>query len=204
MRAEARVAPTEQIERADAARNRRAILAAADALFTDASDPQSVSMDDIAREAGVGKGTLFRRFGDRSSLIREVYAARIATLREQIESGPRPLGPSAPPAERIAAVMDAIVRLKLANISLMAALEGSANGVGDSLFDSPNYKSVHQLLAHLLAQVKRTPHASWTAHLLLGAVRADLLYHLVRTEAMTSKHVRARVAAFVAETLASL
>lgn len=161
-------------------------------------------MDDIARQAGVGKGTLFRRFGDRSTLIREVYAARIATLREQIESGARPLGPSTPPAERIGAVMDGIVKLKLANIALMAALEGSANAAGESLFDSPNYRSVHLLLTDLLTRVKRTPHASWTAHLLLGSVRADLLYHLARKDAMTSRQIRSRVALFVTETLASL
>ncbi len=54
-------------------------------------------MDDIARAAGVGKGTLFRRFGHRANLIRQVYAVRLAPLREQIESGPPPLGPDTPP-----------------------------------------------------------------------------------------------------------
>jgi AcrR family transcriptional regulator len=83
----------EREERADAARNRRAILEAADHLFATSNSPGEVSMDDIARAAGVGKGTLFRRFGDRANLIRQVYAVRLAPLREQIESGPPPLGP---------------------------------------------------------------------------------------------------------------
>ena len=56
-------------ERADAARNRRRILAAAEKLFAE-NGVSCTSMDAIAAEAGVGKGTLFRRFGDRASLAR--------------------------------------------------------------------------------------------------------------------------------------
>jgi AcrR family transcriptional regulator len=55
------------LERADAARNRQRILDAARRLFT-RDGVACTSMDAIALEAGVGKGTLFRRFGDRSSL----------------------------------------------------------------------------------------------------------------------------------------
>jgi AcrR family transcriptional regulator len=55
-------------ERADAAPNRQLILAAAEALFA-RDGVACTSMDAIAAEAGVGKGTLFRRFGDhRASL----------------------------------------------------------------------------------------------------------------------------------------
>ncbi len=55
-------------ERADAARNRAAILAAAASLF-DREGVEGVSMHDIAAAAGVGKGTVYRRFGDRTALI---------------------------------------------------------------------------------------------------------------------------------------
>lgn len=68
---------TQRTERADAQRNREAVLAAADTLFAASSSPHSVSMDDIAAAAGVGKGTLFRRFGDRAGLIAAVIASRI-------------------------------------------------------------------------------------------------------------------------------
>ncbi len=193
----------EHPERADAARNRQAILEAADELFS-AADPRSVSMDDIARVAGVGKGTLFRRFGDRTTLIRQVSAARIAPLRTQIETGPPPLGPSTPPVERIEAIIDAIARVKIANINLMAVLESSDNRTSGSLFSSPDYRNVHWLLTDLITQHKRTSRASWTAHVLLGAVRADLLCHLVQVEGLTSRQIRSRVAAFVVGTLEAL
>lgn len=191
-------------ERADAARNRQAILKAADDLFAAAADPQSVSMDDIALAAGVGKGTLFRRFGDRNNLIRQIYAGRLAPLRSQIESGPPPLGPSTPPPERIGAIIDSIAQVKLANLNLTAALENSSGRATESLFGSPNYKSVHWLLTDLITQHKSTARASWTAHALLSTVRADLLCHLVLVEKMTSRQVRSRLQSHVASTLGSL
>ncbi len=80
-------------ERSDVTRNRQAILAAASALYAEADDPAAITMDDVAAAAGVGKGTVFRRFGDRAGLLRAVFDERIATLTEAIETGPPPLGP---------------------------------------------------------------------------------------------------------------
>jgi AcrR family transcriptional regulator len=80
-------------ERADAARNRRAILRAALELYETAADPAAVTMDDVAAAAGVGKGTLFRRFGDRTGLLRAVYETNCLTgvrpRRPAVVSGPR-------------------------------------------------------------------------------------------------------------------
>ena len=55
-------------ERADAARNRARLLAAAARLVADRG-AGNVTMDAVVHEAGVGKGTLFRRFGDRYGLL---------------------------------------------------------------------------------------------------------------------------------------
>ncbi|WP_143576711.1 TetR/AcrR family transcriptional regulator, partial [Streptomyces acidiscabies] len=54
--------------RSDAARNRERILDAARRLVV-AYGPGHVTMQEVAAEAGVGKGTLFRRFGDRDGLL---------------------------------------------------------------------------------------------------------------------------------------
>ncbi len=54
-------------ERGDAARNRARVLEAASRLF-DEQGVEAVTMDAVACAAGVGKGTLFRRFGDRAGL----------------------------------------------------------------------------------------------------------------------------------------
>ncbi|MFJ9870119.1 TetR/AcrR family transcriptional regulator [Streptomyces sp. NPDC101165] len=61
---------TEPPLRADAQRNRERILAAARELFREQGT--AVALDDIARRAGVGAGTLYRRFPDRDALIRQV------------------------------------------------------------------------------------------------------------------------------------
>ncbi len=84
-------------ERSDAARNRRAILDATDALLS-ASGSEHVSIDEIAAAAGVGKGTIFHRFGSRAELMRELVRERALTLRDAVTDGEPPLGPGGAPA----------------------------------------------------------------------------------------------------------
>ncbi|CKM13900.1 TetR family transcriptional regulator [Mycobacterium tuberculosis] len=55
-------------ERGDAARNRALLLEAARRLIA-RSGADAITMDDVAAAAGVGKGTLFRRFGSRAGLM---------------------------------------------------------------------------------------------------------------------------------------
>jgi AcrR family transcriptional regulator len=65
----------EPAERADAARNRARILAAAERLFAERG-AGCVSMEEVAQAACVGKGTLFRRFGSRAALAQAVLSER--------------------------------------------------------------------------------------------------------------------------------
>jgi AcrR family transcriptional regulator len=94
--------PTEQTERADAASNRRRILAAAAELFA-ARGAACVSMQDVARAAGVGMGTMYRRFGDRAGLTFALLGERHRAFQERLLHGEPPLGPGAPPAARLRA-----------------------------------------------------------------------------------------------------
>ena len=96
-------APT---ERADAARNRAKILAAAEELIAERGI-EHVSMDDVAKRACVGKGTLYRRFGDRASLAMALLQEHEAALQEAWIRGEPPLGPGAPAAERLRAFGEA-------------------------------------------------------------------------------------------------
>lgn len=89
-------------ERADAARNRTQVLAAAERLFAERG-VENVSMDEVAEAAGVGKGTVYRRFGDRASLASAVLDATQRRFQEGFLRGPPPLGPGAPPAARLKA-----------------------------------------------------------------------------------------------------
>jgi len=101
--------PTEQTERADAASNRRRILAAATQLFAERG-PDCVSMHDVAKAAGVGMGTMYRRFGDRAGLTFALLGERHRELQERLVRGAPPLGPGAPARER----MHAFGRARLA------------------------------------------------------------------------------------------
>jgi AcrR family transcriptional regulator len=64
--------------RRDAERNRQRILAAAADLFTERG--LDATLDDVARAAGVGIGTVYRRFPDKETLVSELFRDRIDTL----------------------------------------------------------------------------------------------------------------------------
>ncbi|MCP2293126.1 TetR/AcrR family transcriptional regulator [Nocardia amikacinitolerans] len=97
-------------ERADAARNRAKVLAAAARLFA-SRDPRAVTMDDIAKAAGVGRGTLYRRYPDTNSIAVALLDEHERALQERLLHGEPPLGPGASPAERLAAFYEAMVEL---------------------------------------------------------------------------------------------
>jgi AcrR family transcriptional regulator len=88
------------IERADAARNRLRILSAAERLFAERG-AHGVSMDDVAREAGVGVGTLYRRFTDRAGLQLALLGEREREFQDELLHGEPPLGPGAPARDRL-------------------------------------------------------------------------------------------------------
>lgn len=95
-------APGAAQERGDAARNRKLLLDAARVLMADRT-PGQISTDDIASAAGVGKGTLFRRFGSRAGLMIELLDEDERAMQQALLFGPPPLGPDAPPLERLLA-----------------------------------------------------------------------------------------------------
>ncbi|OAN40096.1 TetR/AcrR family transcriptional regulator [Mycolicibacterium iranicum] len=89
-------------ERGDAARNRALLLDAARRLV-DERGADSVTTDDIAVAAGVGKGTLFRRFGSRAGLMIVLLDEDEKVQQQAFLFGPPPLGPGAPPLQRLLA-----------------------------------------------------------------------------------------------------
>ncbi|MEU4420545.1 helix-turn-helix domain-containing protein [Actinoplanes sp. NPDC024001] len=95
-------------ERADAARNRTRVLAAAEELF---SRRRPVTMEEIARAAGVGRGTLYRRYPDVASIAVALLDEHERQVQDRLIRGEPPLGPGAPPYERMAAFYAAMVGL---------------------------------------------------------------------------------------------
>ncbi|MFJ6907081.1 TetR/AcrR family transcriptional regulator [Streptomyces griseoluteus] len=191
--------PERQSSRKDAIRNREAVLAAADALFTRRESPEDVTMADVATAAGVGKGTLFRAFGDRAGLLRALYEARLEPIRQAVETGPPPLGPATPPHDRVPALLDAVLCFKLDNRRLALALEEGGSG---SPYRAEHYERWHSLLRAVLEQIPGLDDSDFTAHALLAATRADLIEHLAG-ERIAREGMRAQLANFVTRVLAS-
>jgi AcrR family transcriptional regulator len=86
--------------RSDARRNRQRLIAAAAAAF--ASGDPAVSMNSIARRAGVGSGTLYRHFPTRDDLVEEVYRDQL----QQLQTAARELLTSESPAQALRMWMD--------------------------------------------------------------------------------------------------
>jgi AcrR family transcriptional regulator len=89
-------------ERADAARNRRHLLATARQILAE-QGPDKLTMDGLAERAGLGKGTVFRRFGTRAGIFAALLDDDERAFQQQVLAGPPPLGPGAPPLDRLVA-----------------------------------------------------------------------------------------------------
>jgi AcrR family transcriptional regulator len=121
-----RVFPSDR-ERADARRNRERILSAAACLVNERGI-DAFSMDDVAAKACVGKGTLYRRFGDRASLLRALIDEPERDFQDALIRGQPPLGPGAPPLERLHAFGAGIMRLLEQSAPFLRATEGMKTG----------------------------------------------------------------------------
>jgi AcrR family transcriptional regulator len=181
-------------ERADAARNRQAILAATEKLLA-AHRAQDISMDQVAAEAGVGKGTIFHRFGSRAGLMRALMYERARALSEAITQGPPPLGPGAPDRERLLAFLDAVIETVARNKSLFAELAYAAAGETAAMDAKAEdeesgaekdrvYPLWHGHISALLAAQRPDLDAGLTAHVMLGALHSEpVMAHLAAGEA---------------------
>ncbi|MFJ6846557.1 TetR/AcrR family transcriptional regulator [Streptomyces griseoluteus] len=96
--------------RADARRNRERLLTAAASAF--AEHGEGASLDDIARRAGVGSGTLYRHFPTRRALLEAAYSARVDALGERGEELSRTLPPGEALAEWLHEVCVATIQVR--------------------------------------------------------------------------------------------
>ncbi|GAA3187005.1 TetR/AcrR family transcriptional regulator [Nonomuraea roseoviolacea] len=157
--------------RADATRNREAILRAAEELLA-AHGAEHVSLDRVAAAAGVGKGTVFRRFGSRTGLFQELLAERAEALARAIDTAGSPLGPGSPPRARLLAFLDELAGLAERNLALFAAHERAC---ADDKYADPTYVRWHGHVTALVGEARPDLDASFAAHALLGLFDADLV-----------------------------
>ncbi|MDQ3717287.1 MAG: TetR/AcrR family transcriptional regulator [Actinomycetota bacterium] len=164
-------------ERADAARNRLRILAAAERLFR-THGVAGVTMDDVAAQAGVGKGTLYRRFGDKGGLAVALLDQRERELQQRMLSGPPPLGPGAPAADRLSAFVRAYLDLVEAQLDLVLLSETSTPG---ARLRTGAHAFWRQHCRYLLAEADATD-PELRADVLLACLAAEQVRYWLRDE----------------------
>jgi AcrR family transcriptional regulator len=171
--------------RADAARNRDKVLAAAERLFAENS-ASCVSMDAVAAAAGVGKGTLFRGFGDRAGLVLALLTEHERRLQEDLIRGPAPLGPGAPPVERLLAFGERLLQHLAQHGELIAAAEGRLDKYRTGPF------SVYRAHVALLVR-EAAPDADWEylTDTLLASLGANHVSYMRRVRQMTEERLAA-------------
>ncbi len=164
--------PAQRPERADAARNRARVLDAAEQLFAERGATR-VSMEDIAKAAGVGKGTLYRRYPDRAAVAVAVLDQHERRLQQQLLTGPPPLGPGAPAADRLAAFYAAMVDLLDQHLDLILAAE-----TGDARFRTGVYAFWRVHLRVLLRAADVPDPDDALAEVLLAPLAGEFYRHL--------------------------
>ncbi|MEU9836111.1 helix-turn-helix domain-containing protein [Streptosporangium sp. NPDC048047] len=179
-------------ERADAAENRRRILAAARDLAA-AGGVESLSMDEVARAAGVGVGTVYRRFTDRAGLAHALIDERERAFQHAFLHGPPPLGPGAAPGERVRAFLAALADRTEEQADLLLFAESSAP---HARYTGGSYAAYHLHLATLIRQALPEADAHYLADALLAPLAADLYLYQRRTLGMDAGRLKAGLDTF--------
>ena len=101
-------------------RNREVLLEAAHRIVAKRG-AGAVTMAEVAVEGGVGKGTVYRRFGSRDGLLAALLDHSEARWQAAVISGPAPLGPGAAPLDRLLAFGASRLERNLAGADLLVA-----------------------------------------------------------------------------------
>ncbi len=171
-------------ERADAARNRERALATA-ARLLETVGPDCLTMDAIAAAAGIGKGTLFRRFQSREGLMGALLNRSEMQWQQAVLSGPPPLGPGADPWQRLLA----FGRSRLETTLLHADLIRNAGRSGTRSFAAYSFAMTH--VRHLLGELDVEGDLPLLAVALMAPLELPILEQQVGVEGLDVERVRA-------------
>jgi AcrR family transcriptional regulator len=166
-------------ERGDAARNRTLLIDAARRLIAERG-ADAVTTDDIAVAAGVGKGTLFRRFGSRAGLMIVLLDEDEKAEQQAFMFGPPPLGPGAPPLDRLLAYGRDRLRFVQAHYALLS----DANHDPQMRFNAPATLH-HRHVQVLLEDAGTTGDLDAQAAALLSLLDADYVHHQLTERGQT-------------------
>lgn len=162
-------------ERRDAARNRTALLVAAEELVT-LHGVDAVTMEAVAARAGVGKGTVFRRFGSRGGLMGALLNFSETAWQGQVIAGPPPLGPGAAPQDRLLAFGRSRLEQTLRHSELIRA----AGSAVTHSYAAYSFTMMH--VRHLLGELGVTGDLTMLATALLAPLEGPILEQQVQRD----------------------
>jgi len=139
--------------RADARRNYEALISAARESFVEQGN--DAPLDEIARRAGVGAGTLYRHFPTRADLLAAVYAADL----EELATEGRRLAESEPPGAALDAFIRAYLRMSMRNSAIKRAVLALVSDAEPPAALTSCRGSVHAIWAEMLERAQQTGEA---------------------------------------------
>lgn len=189
----------DRAERRDAAENRRRILDAARDLFA-ARGVDTVSMNQIAQAAGIGPGTLYRRYAHKGDLCAALLAESAA--RFHADTAPL-LAPGDAPLAALADLLARVAAYNEANGPLLGGMADAAWGARRAVvYDGPVYRWLHHLVATLLDRAVAAAECPpldvpWQADALLAPLAIDLYLFQRRARGFTPERIAAAARASV-------
>ncbi|MFF7452416.1 MULTISPECIES: TetR family transcriptional regulator [unclassified Streptomyces] len=161
--------------RADAARNHTRVLNAA-AWIARERGLSHLTMEAVASAAGVGKGTVFRRFGDRAGLLQALLQRSEETFQATHFSGSDPADNRDKAIEQLCAFGVAAIQHFAKELDLQLAAELSP----DQRYQHSRRRSYHEQFSVLLSLATPKADAQLLSHTLLGYLEPALLWHLIQ------------------------
>jgi AcrR family transcriptional regulator len=163
-------------ERRDAAENRQRILNTALRLF-EQNGVEQVSMNQIATEAQIGPGTLYRRYRNKGELCLDLIKDNIDILFEDIEAFLKQ-NRTEPPAQRLKGILCLFIRFREKKAQLLKGVEDSSStNRTRPRTQNPLYNELHQLLVGLFNEITATeqtqPNSVFRADMVLMALSSD-------------------------------
>lgn len=167
-------------ERRDAAENRKRILAAAQKLF-EQYGVEEVSMNQIAIEAGIGPGTLYRRYKNKSELCLDLKRDNFVKFFEDIDKYLIQHNTDAP-GQRLKEILRLFICFGDKNHQLLAEIDSSAiNNRSNSITQTPLYNKMHEIVVKLLSEMTASEQNEPN-----NVFRADMLvYALLKRDSYT-------------------
>lgn len=171
-------------ERRDAVEHRQLILKTAQCLF-DQHGVDSVSMHQIAKSAGIGQGTLYRRYNHKSELCFDLMKESFHTFMEEIESYMEE-AKELSVRDRLERLIHRVFSFLEGNTQRLGVIQRQTMNCGEGqafAFQSPPYLFIHSTIRRLLEEgveqgVCCRIHPDFSAHAFINSISPDLLLHL--------------------------